>query len=79
MVWNLTKSRKFTTKSLYREILFGGVRDVLMQDLWKIPAPLKVRIFSWLVVKGRIQVAAQLKKMNWKGEHFCKLCGLLKM
>jgi hypothetical protein len=28
MVWKLTQSGQFTTKSPYREIVFGGVKDV---------------------------------------------------
>lgn len=66
----------FTTKSLYKEIVFGGVKDILLQELWKAPTPLKTRVFMWLMLQGRIQVAKKLKKMNWSGSPLCKLCGL---
>lgn len=45
-----------------------------LQEVWKTPAPLKVKIFFWMMLKGRIQAAEQLKKMNWKGNSLCKLC-----
>lgn len=74
MIWKLNKSGQYTSRSLYREILFGGVRDTNLQNLWEAYAPLKVKIFFWLILKGRIQAAARLKKMNWKREPYCKLC-----
>jgi hypothetical protein len=60
MVWKLNQSGKFTTKSLYKEIVFGGVKDIMLQELWKSPTPpppLKTRVFMWVMLKGRIQVA----------------------
>lgn len=54
---------------------FGGIRDVNSLDIWKTPIPLKIKIFFWLAIKGKIQVAKQLKMMNWKGSPNCKLCG----
>jgi hypothetical protein len=75
MRWKLTKSGQFSTKSLYREMTFGGIRDIKMQELWKTPMPLKIKIFVWLMLKGRIQAAHQLKKMKWNGDPLCKLCG----
>lgn len=77
MSWGLTKSGWYTTKSLYKEMIFGGVRDRRAQEILSIPVPLKVKIFLWLMIKGRIQTAEQLKKMKWPGEVECKLCGEL--
>lgn len=75
MRWKLTKSGQFSTKSLYREMTFEGIRDIKMQELWKTPMPLNIKIFVWLMLKGRIQAAHQLKKMKWNGDPLCKLCG----
>ena len=76
MFWKLNQSGTFTTKSLYSAIIFGGIKDTKLQELWKTPVPLKIKVFMWLMLKGRIQVAKQLKKMNWSGSPFCKLCGM---
>lgn len=75
MRWKLTKSGVFSAKSLYREMTFGGVRDSRMMEFWKAPIPLNIKIFMWLILKGRIQAAQQLKKMKWPGNQQCKLCG----
>lgn len=76
MLWKLEKSGKFTTKSLYREMVFGGIKDAQLQILWKSPMPIKIKNFMWLMIKGRLQVAKQLKKMKWPGSPLCKLCGV---
>lgn len=75
MIWTLNKTGKFTTKSLYREMVFGGVIDGRMLEILKLPIPAKIRIFLWMMVKRRIQAAKQLKKMKWPGSPHCKLCG----
>lgn len=75
MRWKLTKSGVFSAKSLYREMTFGGVRDSRMMEFWKASIPLNIKIFMWLILKGRIQAAQQLKKMKWPGNQQCKLCG----
>jgi hypothetical protein len=75
MIWKLNQSGQFTTKSLYREMVFGGIKDIKLQELWKSSIPLKIKVFMWLMLKGRIQAAKQLKKMNWSGSLLCKLCG----
>lgn len=63
------------SKSLYLEILDPGVKDTQMLDLWKSNIPLKIRIFTWTCIRGRIQVTAELKKKGWPGDPICKLCG----
>lgn len=42
--------------------MFGEVKYARMQEIWRTPVPLKVRIFVWLTMKGRIHAASQLKK-----------------
>ncbi|RLM54773.1 hypothetical protein C2845_PM10G18540 [Panicum miliaceum] len=64
----------YTTRSLYREMTFGGVRDEPMIDLWGCKVPVKVQIFVWMVFHDRIQATAQLKKRKWRGSDKCKLC-----
>lgn len=41
--WIFTKFGNYATKSLYREMTFGGVRDGSMMDLWGSKIPLMFR------------------------------------
>jgi hypothetical protein len=72
--WELTVSKVFTTRSLYRLITSGGVNYRVAEKLWGCKIPLKIRIFLWQVFQNRLQTAQQLKAMNWKGDVDCKLC-----
>lgn len=75
LLWGLNPNKKFTTQSLYRSILFRGIRDTKMQGVWRCPCPMKVKYFLWLALRNRIQSAEHLKKKGWNGSEFCLLCG----
>lgn len=51
--WNLTKHGNFTVKSFYRAL---SLQNFVFpyKKLWQIKVPLKVRIFTWLVIKNKI-------------------------
>ncbi|KAG8045880.1 hypothetical protein GUJ93_ZPchr0008g13589 [Zizania palustris] len=71
--WALDKSG-YSVKSLYNWLSFHGVGDNDLKLVWKCVAPLKVRCFLWLAMRGRIQVGEQLGKKMWAGNPHCKLC-----
>ncbi|KAG8072286.1 hypothetical protein GUJ93_ZPchr0006g43351 [Zizania palustris] len=74
MVWCFGKSG-FRSNHIYRLLVFGGVKDIGPVNLWKSWTPLKIKIFLWLLFKGRIPVGFTLQKMGWRGDPRCKLCG----
>jgi len=76
VVWKLEKSGKFTTRSVYKFITFGGVIDLRMMEIWRAKISLKLKIFLWMAWHDRIQTAQQLKRRNWDGSKRCKYCGL---
>jgi hypothetical protein len=43
--WCLEKSKKYTSRSLYRLMTSGGVMDRRMMTVWHCNIPLKVKIF----------------------------------
>ena len=75
MCWALEKSGKYSTRSLYKALTFGGVENKFLMGIWKTKIPLKIQIFLWMVYHDRIQAVVQLKKRNWDGAVECKLCG----
>lgn len=62
IVWDLEKSGKFTTKSLYRLITHREEVDLRIQRLWEKKLPLKMKIFLWMLWHDRVQTGEQLKK-----------------
>ena len=75
MIWKLEKKGKFSSKSLYRYMIDGGLIDTKMKGVWKARIPQKIKIFLWMAWKDKLQTAEQLVKRNWKGPISCKLCG----
>ena len=75
-IWALEKSGKYTTKSMYRFFTFRGELDKRMSKLWKSKLPLKLKIFMWLTLQGRIQTGVALKRKKWKGDANRTICNL---
>jgi hypothetical protein len=67
VVWKLEQSGKYTTRSMYRFITFGGVIDTRMIEIWNTKIPLKVQIFLWMAWHDRIQTTQQLRRRNLDG------------
>ena len=57
MVWMLERKGKYTTRSLYRAMTNGGVRDPMLEAIWKCKIPLKIQIFLWMALHDRLQSA----------------------
>uniref|UniRef100_A0A453BYL1 Reverse transcriptase zinc-binding domain-containing protein n=1 Tax=Aegilops tauschii subsp. strangulata TaxID=200361 RepID=A0A453BYL1_AEGTS len=51
MSWHLEPSGRFSTKSLYRAIAPSPESGVL-DSIWSIRVPLKIRIFMWQWIRG---------------------------
>ncbi|OAY77330.1 Serine/threonine-protein kinase STY46 [Ananas comosus] len=66
---------KFTVKSAYSMLNDGGLRDGRSSKIWRIRVPLKVKVFSWIVLKKRPLTADNLLKRGWTGNTVCVLCG----
>lgn len=75
--WALEKNRIFSTRSLYRQISFGGVICTKMEEVWRAKLPLKIRIFLWQMFHDKLQSAEQLKKRKWKGDIHCQMCKIV--
>jgi hypothetical protein len=72
--WMLTPHGQFITSSLYRHWSFPKVRDVVMEELWELKLPLKVKNFMWFVHRNRLQTADNLGRKQWKDNKLCQFC-----
>ena len=45
--WALNKSKLFTTKSLYSFLIHRGVCVKEAENLWRVKAPMKIKVFLW--------------------------------
>lgn len=73
--WAYEKSGIYSTRSMYRNIMFRGVNNHRMRKLWKSKLPMKIKVFMWLLIQDKLQTGVNLKKKKWKGDMNCCLCG----
>ncbi|WVZ53316.1 LOW QUALITY PROTEIN: hypothetical protein U9M48_004280, partial [Paspalum notatum var. saurae] len=71
--WNLTQNGEFSVRSHYQALIRVDVPN-LNKKIWKIKAPLKVKIFLWYLRKGAILTKDNLAKRNWQGDKSCVFC-----
>lgn len=60
-------------KSMYRAIVaVPGLKELL--EIWKIRLPLKIRVFLWQLVRGRLPSGIEVLKRSGPGDGTCPLC-----
>ncbi len=72
--WRWATSYNFFVKSVHTFLQDGGLRDSAFDKIWSTRAPLKVRVFLWLVLRGRVRTRDNLRKRGWNGDETCILC-----
>ena len=74
-MWRWTAEGKFSVKSYYQFLNFGGVY-ISWEDIWKIYVPLKVKITVWLTLKHRLNSGDLLLRKGIQRSPVCVLCGV---
>ncbi|WVZ75254.1 hypothetical protein U9M48_023328 [Paspalum notatum var. saurae] len=64
---SLTQSDQFSVKSHYQALIKNEVPN-LNKRLWKLKAPLKIKVFLWYLRRGVILTKDNLAKRNWHGD-----------
>ena len=59
---------------MYRFLTSSGGLNKRLTNLCKSKLPMKLRVFMWLALRGRIQTGVALKRKNWKGDANCIIC-----
>jgi len=71
--WNLHPNGKFSVKSHYQALLHTDIPNI-NKLIWKVKAPLKIKIFLWYLRRGVILTKDNLVKHNWQGTKTCCFC-----
>ena len=58
--WTLSWTNASTVRSCYHVLNDGGLRSQFKSTIWKCIAPLKIKVFAWLVMKDKILTHANL-------------------
>ncbi|BAF27207.1 Os10g0559400 [Oryza sativa Japonica Group] len=65
---------KFTTKNIYDTRLPPGISSPNWNLIWKCRAPLKVKLFAWLLVRDRLSTKQNLLKKKIVQNGVCDVC-----
>ena len=76
MTWRLEPSGCFSTKSLYAAIA-PSLAPELFSLISDIRLPLKIRIFLWQWIRGRLPSGVEVRKRNGPGDGMCPLCAMV--
>jgi len=74
ITWKLTADGTFKTKSAYEAQFIGSSATSFVDFIWKIWAPPKCKMFSWLAIQNRIWTADRLAARGWPHNNSCVLC-----
>jgi hypothetical protein len=70
---NLSPNGQFSVKSHYIGLIYLDVPN-LNKKLWKLKAPIKIKIFLWFLRKSVILTEDNLAKRNWNGSVKYSFC-----
>jgi hypothetical protein len=71
--WNLHPNGQFSVKSHYLAMIHSDIPN-LNKIMWKLKAPLKIKIFMWYLQRGVILTKDNLAKRSWQGSKVCCFC-----
>lgn len=74
MTWNWTKDGRFTVKTFYDAMEQGPYIQQKIYKIWKLKAPTRVTIFTWLMIRNKILTVDNLVKRGWNMVNRCCLC-----
>ncbi|KAE8807536.1 hypothetical protein D1007_16073 [Hordeum vulgare] len=58
-------------------VRFPAIAPEALTDVWGIRLPLKIRIFQWQWIRGRVPSRVEVLKRNGRGDGICPLCDVL--
>jgi hypothetical protein len=71
--WNLTSNEQFSVNSHYLALMLTNTPKV-NKEIWKLKAPLKIKIFLWFLRHRVILTKDNLAIQNWKESLDCVFC-----
>ena len=79
LVWNLSKSGKYTPKEGYVQLLLNRTKleySWWWKVLWKFKCPLKAKIFCWFLLSDKDFTWDVIVRKGREGPGRCYLCKL---
>lgn len=72
--WKFTGDGCYTAATAYQMQFAGAIKSDMPTRVWKVWAPPKVKLFSWLIIQDRVWAADRLTRRGWPNCGLCQLC-----
>lgn len=72
--WRWSATGLYTVKSAYNTMMDRPAPKNTTVQIWKIKAPTRVAIFTWLMLRNRILTIDNLRKREWCLVNRCHMC-----
>jgi hypothetical protein len=72
--WTWEAKGDYSARSVYNAHFCAAVKCSMASGIWKTWAPLKIKLFLWLVVRGRVRTNNRLAKRGLPHQDACCYC-----
>lgn len=72
--WKWTPSAQFSVSSYYQAFIHAPTIKSEVYKIWKIKAPPRMQVFSWLMMLNKILTIDNLMKRGWAMVNRCTMC-----
>ena len=74
ITWKWTPDGNYSTRSAYRIQFRGSFAKLPRDRIWKAHAENKCKVFTWILIHGKLLTADNLQKRGWPHQEHCVLC-----
>lgn len=74
VIWNWTLHKTFSVASFYKAMTHHPIIEDARSTIWNLKAPLRVTIFTWLMLRRKILTVDNLIRKGWQMPNRCIMC-----
>jgi hypothetical protein len=74
ITWKWTPDGTYSTRSAYRMQFCGSFSTFRSDQIWKAHAENKCKVFTWILIHGKVLTADNLQRRGWPHQDHCALC-----
>lgn len=72
--WRWNRQGAFTVKSCYKALEGRSLLVNNLHNMWTIRAPMRVMVFTWLMLQDRVLTVDNLMRRGWSMVNMCYMC-----
>ena len=74
IIWTENEKGSYSTSSAYNAQFKNIPNNGMKSAIWKVWAPGKIKIFSWLIHHDKVWCNDRLQRRQWPNPYFCQFC-----